>query len=320
MRIAVVGAGLAGLTAASRLVAAGHDVVVFEKSRGAGGRMATRVVDLADGDGLESPLRLTFDHGAQHFTVSDDRFGTAVAQWLQDGVVRVRRDRVVTVDAGTVTHGEDAVTRYVGADGMAGIGRSLARGLDVRYGARVDALDLIGRFDRCVVAVPAPQAVPLLAPFAPTLADVAATVRMEACWAALVTFAGPMGGLAGTFDAAFAAASPLSWVARMPAPAPLDSWVVHAGTEWSADYLEDPPEAVLPRLLAAFAALVRADLPPVRYATAHRWRFARAANVPATGALHDRRRGLTVCGDWCLGARVEGAYLSGLAAAAAVLG
>lgn len=44
MRVGIVGAGAAGLAAARELRGQGHAVVVFEKSRGFGGRIATRRV------------------------------------------------------------------------------------------------------------------------------------------------------------------------------------------------------------------------------------------------------------------------------------
>lgn len=68
-RIAIIGSGLAGLTAARTLMQAGHEVTVFEKSRGVGGRMSTRQTEFG-----------SFDHGAQYFTVRDDRFRTLM-QW-----------------------------------------------------------------------------------------------------------------------------------------------------------------------------------------------------------------------------------------------
>ena len=73
-RYAVVGAGLAGLAAARALVAADRAVDLFEKSRGTGGRVATR-----------RALGTTFDHGAQYFTVRDSGFSAALARpWLHD--------------------------------------------------------------------------------------------------------------------------------------------------------------------------------------------------------------------------------------------
>ena len=75
--VAVVGAGISGLICARTLADHGLSVVVWEKSRGAGGRMATR----------RSGEMLRFDHGAQYFTVRDERFQRYVGAWLQDGIV-----------------------------------------------------------------------------------------------------------------------------------------------------------------------------------------------------------------------------------------
>ena len=65
--VTVIGGGMAAITCARTLVQAGHQVTVFEKSHGAGGRMSTR----------NSPFG-TFDHGAQYFTVRDPRFVEAL--------------------------------------------------------------------------------------------------------------------------------------------------------------------------------------------------------------------------------------------------
>jgi predicted NAD/FAD-dependent oxidoreductase len=68
-------------------------------------------------------------------------------------------------------------------------------------------------------------------------------------------------------------------------------------------------------LLNAFADLVRAPLPRPVHLSAYRWRYAGADPALAVGALADEAARLAVCGDWCLGNRVEAAFLSGLAAA-----
>ena len=74
--IVIVGAGIAGLLAAQTLKRAGKDVLVVDKGRGVGGRMATRRV----GAGV-------IDHGAQFFTVRSERFGALVAEWQAAGLV-----------------------------------------------------------------------------------------------------------------------------------------------------------------------------------------------------------------------------------------
>ncbi|MFW6261976.1 MAG: FAD-dependent oxidoreductase, partial [Spirochaetota bacterium] len=76
--VLIIGAGIAGLTAARRLVDAGRDVIVVDKGRGVGGRMATRRFSGA-----------TFDHGAQFISVRTEEFGSIMERWLADGVAEL---------------------------------------------------------------------------------------------------------------------------------------------------------------------------------------------------------------------------------------
>ncbi|MDP1570161.1 MAG: FAD-dependent oxidoreductase [Vicinamibacterales bacterium] len=326
MRVLIVGAGVAGLTAARRLAAAGHAPLLLDKGRAPGGRVSTRRI-------LSASDLLQFDHGAQYFTARDPGFAAAVSAWSDAGVVRPWAGRFASFDSEGREAVNDAVTRWVGVPGMSAIGRHLAGGLDVRTGARVTRLAredagwtatledgaTMDGFDRVIVAVPAPQAVPLL-DAAPALAAGAARVPMHPCWAVLVAFDAPV---PVRFDAAFVLHSPLGWVAHdgmKPKRGRADTWVLHASASWSTAHRDDPADAVGPFLLNAFADLVPGTLPLPIHLSVHRWRYA-AAELPAvTGPLVDRTLGLAVCGDWCLGNRIEAAYLSGARAAEAVTG
>jgi predicted NAD/FAD-dependent oxidoreductase len=138
---------------------------------------------------------------------------------------------------------------------------------------------------------------------------------MHPCWAALVAFDDRVNA---PFDGAFVTSSPLGWIARdrsKPQRGPAETWVLHASAGWSAAHVDDDAEAVGPFLLNAFADLVRARLPLPVYLGAHRWRDACADPPLGTGAFLDGDRRVIVCGDWCAGNRIEGAYLSGLTAA-----
>lgn len=337
----MVGAGVSGLACARALAARGVAVTIFEKSRGVGGRAATRRVDTERG-------ALRFDHGAQYFTARDPAFAAEVDALAARELVAPWAGRVAVLDRGAVhdagAPGTEAPRRWVAVPGMSALGGALATGLDVRLGTRIDAVqragtgwrlasDLgdAGSFDAVVVATPAPQAAPLLAAAAPPLALAASGAAMTPCWSVMLAVDAP---LALPFDGAFvgarathaSAGSPLAWVARdsskprrAAAPGDPESWVLHASAEWSAEHLEVAAGEVAARLVAAFAEA--AGLAPIgaRFVAAHRWRFATPAPGLADRYLFAPAARVGACGDWCGGARVEGAYLSGIALAGELL-
>ena len=311
MHVGIVGAGPAGLLAAGTLQRAGVDVTVFDKGRRPGGRLNTR----EHGDHR-------FDHGAQFFTVRDERIRPMLDEWLEAGVVREWSGRLVRLDADRQEPAKEA-HRYVGSPGMISLAAHLAIGVDVRAGIRVETLardggswllgddrgEHVGRFDRVIVAVPAPQAVPLLSEV-PELARVAAGVEMAPCWAAMLVFADrpPM-----DFDGAFVADGPVSWIARdgsKPGRPDAESWVVHAAPGWTRTHW-DVDRSEIPGVLRGLLAERFGPVPATTFERAHRWGFA-LASEPAPGVWFDRVAGVGIAGDWCVGGRVEGALTSGL--------
>ncbi len=314
-RIAVLGAGLAGLTAAGNLHARGLAVTIFDKGRGVGGRMSRRRRD-----------PFAFDHGAQYFTARDPAFRRQVETWARDGIVARWNARFARIDGDRVSPHPD-VERFVGTPGMNALARHLAAGLRVdsnRHITRVsrdagtwtlhDADGPVGRFDALVSSLPAGQAATLLGDLSPVAAT-AAACPMHPCWAVLLGFDQP---LATSFDAAHVRPGPLAWIARnnsKPGRDAAESWVLHATPAWSAEHFEDPPERVIAALTEAFGQLPGVQPPPPRFRDAMRWKFALAPEPLACGALWDPDRSLALCGDWCATARIEGAWQSGLAAA-----
>lgn len=313
-RVAVIGAGLSGLTLARFLTETGFPVKVFDKGRSPAGRMSTRRKDEG-----------TYDHGAQYFTARDPGFQRMVRTWVERGIAAEWRGRFGSLENGAVTPGSEDPVRYVGVPGMSAVAQWLASGVDVRCGVRVehvrreggawalasDAGEALGTFEVVVAAVPAPQAVPLLAG-APELAARAAEVVMEPCWAAMVELDAPV---PLPLDGVFVHGAALSWAARdssKPGRPAGERWVLHATPEFTREHLEETPEAVAPLLVEAFSRAAGLELRP-RETVAHRWRYARAEPPLTEGALFDAVRGLGACGDWCAGSRVEGAYLSGVA-------
>ena len=309
-RIAIVGAGMAGLACAAELSRSGRQVTLFDKGRGPGGRMATRRAEI----GGET---VRFDHGAQYFTARDSGFKEQVAQWKSEGVV-----------ARWPAAGDDA---WVGTPAMNAPVKALAEPLGVQWAARVTDLakgkqgwhlnvdDEIHKFDTVVLAIPAEQATELLSNVHAEFADRACRTRSRPCWAMMAQFPNRLecGDVlrGGEGDA-------VSWAARngvKPGRDGSESWVVHGSPEWSAAHLEEEAESVAGQLLDAF--LHQADVIPQAplHMAAHRWRFAMAEPVDGPGALWDAEARIGVAGDWLIAPRVEAAWLSGMRLARAIL-
>ncbi len=324
-RVLIVGAGVAGLTVAQSLHNSGFTVVVVDKGRAPGGRISSRIADRSGGIG-------PFDHGAQYFTARDPRFLARVKAWLAAGVAAPWDGRI-----GVAKHGEltpkvgDQPIRYVGVPTMRAIAWHQARMLDVRsetrvtelrrvegrWHATVDMGDEIEPADAVIVTAPSEQSQSLLSA-APGLAAAAGRVRHAPCWAVMVAFDR---AVEVPYDGLFIQDGPLSWVARdsaKPGRPGGDRWVLHAGPVWSESHLDDDPDAVARDLLSSFFATVGLpEVVPV-YLTAHRWRYARAEPPIDRGCLFDADLRVGAAGDWAHGARIEGAFLSGLSAAARV--
>lgn len=341
IRVAVIGAGIAGITAARTLQQAGHEVTVFEKSAGLGGRMSTRLTEFG-----------SFDHGAQYFTVRDARFRTMM-QWVlaQDSTVaRPWAANAVRVLDATGRKAAAALPNaephWVGQPGMNALVRFCALPLGqagrVHSATRVhrivrgkdglwtlnavqgDADAIFGGFHQVVVAIPSFQAAELLANSEHHAAWVKslAQVTVAPCWTLMVAFpeaqpvspSVPALQLGPQWNAARSTHHRISWLARessKPTRDPLERWTVQASADWSREHLEDNDERVKAKLLKAFSEVTGIRAEP-SYAQVHRWRYAKTETPLGKKYLFDAKTGLGLCGDWCIGHRVEDGFVSGL--------
>lgn len=299
--VIVIGAGLAGLACARHLADQGLRVVVLDKGRGIGGRMATRRVALSSGEAR-------FDHGAQYFTAKTGEFRGmldalpgATADW-QDG-------------------GDQSF--IVGIPGMSALPRALAAGLDAwqevevtglkptPQGWAVQTADMQFEAPRVVLTVPAPQVAPLLGNDDPLVQQIAHVVMAPSL----------------TLMAAFPAGSPmpfasrrsetdlLTWIARDNSkPGRSDAavnWVAQASSQWSVDHLEADKDAIAALMLPMLCKVIGTSPEDAVYAAAHRWRYAHVTQALGQPFLRSVCGGLYLGGDWCLGPRVEAAWQSG---------
>lgn len=321
MKAAVIGAGISGIVAARQLSQSGCQVDVFEKSQGVGGRMATRLSQHG-----------SFDHGAQYFTASHPAFQEQVQLWRQEGCVQAWNGIICQTSGRGFERLVAQPERFVGVPSMNAPVKSLASGLPINFRCLVHKLQRVdgawhlqgddqsfGGYDVVVVALPSPQARPLVSDHSLSLAEAMAAVVMTPVWAAMLAYEQR---LPLEFDGCFVNQGPLSWLARNSSKPhrgeAQDLWVAHGNGDWSQKHLEESPERMGELLLDALQNL-DARLSAPKDVRCHRWRYAAPKEALTQPFLWDVSAGLGVCGDWCGGPKVEGAYLSGFNLARAIL-
>jgi len=308
VRVVVVGAGVSGLTAAQRLTTAGHDVLVFDKGRSSGGRCATRRIGTA-----------VFDHGAQFFTVRSDTFEQMVHGWLAAGVAR---EWCRGFGDG------DGHPRYCGVGGMTSITKHLANGLRVRYSSMAFSLSRTATgwrvymddgshhdAERVVLTCPIPQSMALLANTEIEVPDALRTIEYDKTIAALVVVNGdsrvPAPGGVQQADETF------SFIAdnRQKGISPIGALTFHCSAAFSEEHwwydATTTHDEVMRRARSWIGDATIVEHQPKR------WRMATPRTTwPERCWSAD---GVTLAGDAFAGPKIEGAVLSGVAAAQCVV-
>ena len=258
MRIAVIGAGLAGLSFAHFLH---HDaeVTLFEKSRGVGGRLATR----RNGD-------FQFDHGAQFFTSRSDILQSLIEDADYSPHVEVWEPKVLTLQPGEKPFKRNWFEpHYVGTPGMTALPKRLAQDVQVQLSTRVESVvksdalwqvfaddgRKLGAFDWVVAAMPAAQTNALFQDQFSRQAAIESAV-MSPCFALMIKLAANPDL---NFDAAVVRDSPIAWIANngsKPGRSSAAALLLHSCNNWAKEHLEDDIEDVETALLSALYELV----------------------------------------------------------------
>ena len=309
MRVVVVGAGIAGLMAAQTLVKNSHDVVVVDKGRSPGGRLATRRIDDA-----------TLDHGAQFFTVRDPLFKSHVEKWIASGVVT---EWCRGFDS--ATQNNDGFPRYRGVRGMTDIAKHLANGLDVRcntlafsiargttskWQLKIDDGSVLDA-DAIIVTCPLPQAYALLVtagielPESMLRTEYDRTICLLAVLNQSSAIANP-GGLQNPDDTfSFVADNAVKGISSAVA------LTLHANPQFSLEHWDASPQDVHDLLLTRAKPWI-GDATVVT-SQVKKWRLATPLTI--WPERHWANEMIVLAGDAFGGPKIEGAALSGLSAA-----
>jgi photolyase PhrII len=356
LRVAVIGAGIAGLICARTLRDQGVEVDIFEKSRGPGGRAATRRVD----------TQTLFDHGPPYAIVRNHRWENLLQSWHEEKIIAPWDGRIVSWVQGLVEEAPREGIRWVGVGGMNSLGKHLANELELRCHTQVTHVvsngnatyDLIateltarresstkpfpsssrvvdrgadsttkrfGPYDSVLWNCPPEQAtamVPDECSWKPALGQ----FSLDPCWATMVRFSER---LPIEWDGARITGEDIAWIGRESSKPGRDStqedWIVHASSDWSRSHLEMSSDAIQESLWASMAKVVGCTLPEPISIAVHRWRYA----MPTSTGLPndcgwDANCRLGICGDWAAQrsegtAGIERALQSGTALAGSVL-
>jgi len=313
--VAVIGAGIAGLSCARALHQAGVAVRVFDKGRGVAGRSSTRR------SGERSDLG--WDHGAVSFLAEQASFRRETQAWLQAGVIA------------PWTAATDS--SWVGVPSMSAVARHLAEGLSVHTGTRIERIEhqvktgwhlfdqdrnAHDSFSQLVMTAPPAQSRALLEPIRSELTEALLQTWMQANWA-LLAISERVDRPAAIRRAGSGqlpeAVNTLVCEDTKPGRAqhPLGTrWTMHMDPGWSHARLEQTADQITDSLSEKLAEAIGV---PVLEATAHRWRYARVHRALGVDCLQDPELPLLLAGDFCRGDGIESAWLSGRAAAKQIL-
>ena len=338
----VIGAGIAGLMAAARIAAHGRRVLVLDKSRGVGGRMATRRIGGA-----------VCDHGAQFFTQRTLGFHGVIEHAVRDDAVvewcrGFSRDGSIGADGMTV---DDGHPRYRGARGMTDLPKLLAAtlatpGNEVEVRTAAKATSVAVEADRvrvtiegqdgatevveaagCVLTAPVPQALDLVAAGG-SLDRMEAhaitrlrTVDYDPCFAVMLVLDRPsLLPEPGAIQFGGDAAGPVAWVAdnQRKGISAVPALTVHATGAFSREHFDVPSDEVAAALIDAVRPWIDGDpRTAIVERSIHRWKFATPTTVlPEPFVAVSHAPPVVCCGDAFAGPRVEGAAVSGAAGGA----
>lgn len=307
-RIAVVGAGLSGSLVAAQLYRQGAEVTVFDKSRGTGGRLSSARLG-----------ELSVDLGTPGLSPAQQE---ALAALLPDSALpELSRWQPVATDFDLQTL--PAQTLWVPCPRSSGLTRALLHNIALKSRVRVAAIQSdpgtglwledeagtgLGRFDRVVVSIPAPQAVPLLQQ-APQLQQAARRAEMMPCWILLLQLSHRPARLAEVDW--LEGEHPVFrrvWRDSSKPGRTGETWFIEARSDWSRQHIGTDATDVQSRLLESFSALCQQVIEPEQ-ARIHRWLYAHSDERPLSLCADEDAR-LLVCGDWAGGGGVDGAIQS----------
>ncbi len=335
--IAIIGAGSSGLAAAHTLQDAGQNVTLFEKSRGLGGRAATRKRD-----------GFTYDHGAQYIkqggAISTE---LVTARFRAPDLIDIHKPVWTFDSAGNIKEGDSAQNaepKWSYRSGLTALAKQMAHGLQVMLNIRIDHISQdatgwhlfdttgqsFGPFAHVLITIPAPQARELLekSQIAASLHEIVETHLSRARYNPLISVmlgfrptprTRPYYALVNTDKA-----HPISWLAwehekaRERVPEGTGLLIAQMAPQYSQTHWKAPNvQQVIGEVAHLVSNLLDEPLTTPIFTDIQHWLYALPSEKVQDHELNTRTRpyGITFCGDAFVGGRIHLALEHGIAIA-----
>lgn len=333
MVVGIIGAGIAGLTAGRELAKAGHEVTIIEKSRGFGGRMATRYAGKNDATKL--------DHGASYFRAESPEFQEFTAELIEKNLIRVWGSNFSFFDGENLIDrhpNPGAATAFTAIDGMNSIGKYLSRWVDVKTNTRAGGLTYFGKnrsrkrtwminltsrdtfeADAVIIALPAPQAYGIIN----STIDETNTLKMvrvindieyKPCYSLMLGY-GESADLPA-WQGVVCQKSWLDFISNETSKRESSSeaaFVLHASESFTKQNRQQPEDVVQKKMIQEFAKIAGSWVLSPEWQQLHFWRLSRAKKFLEDPYLEhaDPEAPLALIGDYFRGNTIDHAYTSG---------
>lgn len=313
MRVAIIGAGIAGLACAREL--RGHDVVIYEKSRGVGGRVNTRKTG-----------EFVWDTGATSIAPRGKRIQSVMLDQLDSSHLHRIELPIAVHSALRVMPGNperNSVPRYVYTNGIAELPKQLAANLDIRFERTITEIKKVGaeyevedeRFDAVVLTPPIPQTAQLL--WTLDESRPIANVKYRTSLSVLLAFESP--NPTSSYHALIdpEQAHPLLWLsidsAKSPNRAPLGSstMVAQLSARYSHENYSHSDEEIVETTLKFLTHLYGDAFSTPVHAMVKKWKYSQPETIAQFDAVNIPGSKILIASDGLLGGRIEDAYECG---------
>lgn len=313
--IAIVGAGFSGIILAQKLKNIG-EVKIFEKARGVGGRMASRLKD-----------DFNFDFGAQFFTAKKAEFQDFLKPFIEQKILMPWCGNFVEIDNYKITYKREwpkEKNHFVSAIKMNQFCKELSQDLDISLQNRVAKIEknakkwqifddkniFLGEFDWLFFSIPAPQLSELI-PQECNFYEASKKIKMLGCFALMLGLEKPLNL---NYDVALVKNSIISWISfenSKPQRKNSSSYTILSRNDWAESNIENDIEDIKKQLIVEFGKIIQQPLDNIIHQDIHRWRYANIAKQKNNVKFFlDNKMQLGACGDWLIQGRVEAAFLS----------